>query len=187
MDFNPQMTLQPFEKWAIDFVGPIKPQGMTCVRYIITTTEYLTRWAEAQPVKDYTVVTTVKFLFEHVVTRFGYPKILMSDCGTHFLNETFSTLMKEFQAYHQKSTSYHPQASRTVEEFKKVLENMLTKLVGRTPFTLVYGVEAIMPMEYIMPSLCIVALTGMTDRGALEERLVQLEELEEERFLVGFH
>lgn len=45
------------------------------------------------------------------------------------------------------------------------------KLTRKTPFRLVYGVEAIMPMEYIIPSLCIVALTGMMDHGALEERL----------------
>jgi len=42
-------------------------------------------------------------------------------------------------------------------------------------------------MEYIVPSLCIVALKGMTDHGALEERLVQIAELKEERFMVGFH
>lgn len=44
-----------------------------------------------------------------------------------------------------------------------------------------------MSMEYIMLSLRMVVLTSMTDHGALEERLAQLEELEEERFLVGFH
>jgi len=44
-----------------------------------------------------------------------------------------------------------------------------------------------MPMEYIVPSLCIAVLIGTTDNGALEERLTQLEELEEESFLVGFH
>lgn len=44
-----------------------------------------------------------------------------------------------------------------------------------------------MPMEYIVPSLRITVLTGMTDRNALEERLAQLEEHEEEQFLVGFH
>jgi len=58
---------------------------------------------------------------------------------------------------------------------------------AQTPFRLVYGVEAVMPMEYIVPSLHIVTLMGMKDRGALEERLLQLAELEEERFLAGFH
>lgn len=61
------------------------------------------------------------------------------------------------------------------------------KLTGQTPFRLAYGVEAVMPMEYIVPSLCIAAFTGMADRGALKERLVQLIELKEDRFYVGFH
>ena len=48
LPLNPQIMLHPFEKWAIDFVGPIQPQGKkTGARYIITVTEYLTRWAEA--------------------------------------------------------------------------------------------------------------------------------------------
>lgn len=44
-----------------------------------------------------------------------------------------------------------------------------------------------MPMEYIIPSLWIVAMLGMSDHEALEERLAQLEELEEEQVLAGFH
>ena len=61
------------------------------------------------------------------------------------------------------------------------------KLMGQMPFSLVYGVEFVMPMEYIMPSLHIAVFTGMIDREALEERLMQLTKLEEDRFLVGFH
>jgi len=51
----------------------------------------------------------------------------------------------------------------------------------------VYGIEVVMPMEYIVPSLFIVTLTGMVDHGASEERLAQLAELKEDQFLVGFH
>ncbi len=68
MPLNPQMTLQPFEKWEIDFLGPIHPQVKTGARYIITVTEYLTRWAEVQPVKDCTGAIAAKFLFEYVLT-----------------------------------------------------------------------------------------------------------------------
>ena len=58
------MALQAFEKWAIDFVGPINPPGKkTGARYIITATGYVTRWAEAQAVKYYTADTTVHFIF----------------------------------------------------------------------------------------------------------------------------
>ena len=98
------------------------------MRYIITAMEYLTRWEKAQPVKDCMGATAVKFLFEHLLTRFGCPKILMSDRGTYFLNEMINALMEEFQVYHQKSTPYHPQANGTVEAFNKVLENALTKV-----------------------------------------------------------
>ena len=128
MPWNPQMMLQPFEKQEIDFVGPIKSQGKTGARYIVTATEYQTCWAEAQSIKDCTTDTVAKFLFEHVLTRFGCLKILMSDRGTHSLNETISALTEEFQVYHQKSTLYHPQANGTVEAFNKILETALTKV-----------------------------------------------------------
>eukprot|EP00253_Pinus_taeda_P035456 PITA_35456 len=156
--------LQTFEKWAIDFVGPIQPQGKKKgTRYIITVMEYLTRWAEAQPVKDYTGVTAIKFLFEYVLTQFGCPKILMSDRGTHFLNETISALTEEFQR-----SDWDPRIPAVLWAYQTTCK----KLTGQTPFRLVFGVEAVMPMEYIVPSLQIAALMGMTDRGDLEERLV---------------
>lgn len=64
---------------------------------------------------------------------------------------------------------------------------MCKKLTGQTPFWLVYGVEAVMLMEYIIPSLRIIVLIGMMDHKALEETLAKLEEIEEEWFLAGFH
>ena len=61
------------------------------------------------------------------------------------------------------------------------------KLKGQTRFRLVYGVESVMPIEYIVPIVWITMLTSMIGHRALVERLLQLDELEEERFLVGFH
>jgi len=69
---NPQISLQVFEKWVIDFIGPVQPLGKnTGVRYIITAIEYLTIWMEAHRVRDYIATTAAKFLFKYVLTRFG--------------------------------------------------------------------------------------------------------------------
>ena len=98
--------MQAFDKWAIDFVGPINPLAKKSgARYIITTTDYLTRWAQAQPIKDCSAATTAKFIFDHILSRFGCSRILMSDQGSHFLNKTIKALTEEFHIYHQKSTA----------------------------------------------------------------------------------
>jgi len=63
LPLNPQVSLQPFEKWAINFIGPIQPPGKkTGALYIITVTKYLTRCAEAQLVKDCIGATNNKVL-----------------------------------------------------------------------------------------------------------------------------
>eukprot|EP00253_Pinus_taeda_P025288 PITA_25288 len=107
----------------------------------------------------------------------------------------------------------HKDSKAYFEAFNKILENVLKricnvkwndwdvhiptvlwaymetykKLIGKNSFELVYGVEGVVPMEYIVLSLCIAALTDMEDHEVLEEWLTQLKELEEDQFLVGFH
>jgi hypothetical protein len=89
------VTLQAFDKWEIDFMGPINPLAkITGAIYIITMTEYLTRWAEVAPVKECSIDTTTHFLFEQVITRFGCQRFLMSDQGTHFINNTIHVMLE---------------------------------------------------------------------------------------------
>jgi transposase InsO family protein len=173
-------------------VGPIKPLAKrTRARYIITATEYLKRWVEAAPVKDCSVETTTHFLFEQVITRFGCPRFLMSDQGTHFINSTISAMTEEFEVHHQKITPYHPHSNGTVEASNKILENTLTniyninrdnwdpktpvvlwayrttckKLTGHTPFKLVYCQEVVVPLECLVPSLCVVVIKHVKEQG----------------------
>ena len=90
----PQLTLQEFEKWAINFVGPINPPGKcTRSRYIITVTEYLTRCTKESAVKECSSTIAMHFIFDDIITRFGCPKILMSDQGTHFINNNIKALI----------------------------------------------------------------------------------------------
>ena len=58
---------------------------------------------------------------------FGFPKILMSDQRSHFINHIIITMTEGFQIEHQNSTTYHPQANGIIKQFNKVLEHALTK------------------------------------------------------------
>jgi hypothetical protein len=89
MPLRPLVTIKVFDKWEIDFVGIINPLARRLgARYIITMIKYLTRWVEATLVKYSSAKVAMHFLFEHVITSFGCPRILMSDQGTHFINNT---------------------------------------------------------------------------------------------------
>ena len=82
-----------FDKWDVNFVSPIYPLEIWIgTRYIITTKDYLTRWDEATPIKYCTAMTVARFLFDYVVTRFGFLKILLSNQGMHFVNQMIEKL-----------------------------------------------------------------------------------------------
>jgi hypothetical protein len=61
----PLVTLHAFDKWAVDFVGPINPPvKRSRDEYIITATYYLNKWAEAKPVRDCNVETIAHFVLK---------------------------------------------------------------------------------------------------------------------------
>ena len=77
---NPSLT---FEIWAIEFIGPfLIPAKRKGARYIITAVEYVTKWAEAEPVDTYSSEIAAKFIYDNIITRFGCPLTLISDQGT---------------------------------------------------------------------------------------------------------
>ena len=55
------------------------------------------------------------------------------------------------------------------------------------PFRMVYGKKAIMPIEYIIPSLHIVAFTNMVEPKIMEQHLAQLVSLQEDQSIANFH
>jgi hypothetical protein len=121
--------MELFEKLEIYFFTPInRLERRPGDRYIITVTKYLTIWVEATPFKDCSAEKKTHFLFEKVIIIFGCPRILMSEHGTHFINNTIKAMIEEFEVYHEKSTPYHPRENGIVESFKKILENALTKI-----------------------------------------------------------
>ena len=180
MPLRPMMGARAFAKWGIDFVGPINPPAYrTQAQYIIVATNYLTKWVEAKANPKNDARTTACFLYEYVFTRYGLPIEIISDRGTHFINEVIHYLLDEFMVRHRKSAPYHPQANGQAESKNKILKMVLTKIVsesktdwelklhfvvwayrvaykmtiGTTPFNMVYGLDAILPLEFLVPTL----------------------------------
>ncbi|OAE18890.1 hypothetical protein AXG93_3022s1140 [Marchantia polymorpha subsp. ruderalis] len=116
------MLLAPFEKWMIDFVGPIQPATKhTRRRYILVATDYATKMVEAEATQKDDAAIVSKFLFESIITRYGCPLELVSDRGTHFLNTVINDLTLHFQIKHRKTTPYNPKANRRTEKSNGLL------------------------------------------------------------------
>ena len=118
-----------FEIWAINFIGPFPiPAKRIYVRCIITIVEYVTKWAEAEPVDSYSSEIAAKFIYENIITRFGCPITLINDQGSHFINKTINALTDQFKIDHRWSTTYHPQSNGAIEAFNKTLTKGLEKI-----------------------------------------------------------
>ncbi|GJS78214.1 reverse transcriptase domain-containing protein [Tanacetum coccineum] len=107
-DEMPQNAIQVceiFDAWGIDFMGPFPSSRGN--KYILVVVDYLSKWvkAKALPTNDARVV--VKFL-KSLFTRFGTPRAIISDCGTHFCNDQFAKVMLKYGVTHHLSTAYHP-------------------------------------------------------------------------------
>nr|GEW13815.1 reverse transcriptase domain-containing protein [Tanacetum cinerariifolium] len=85
-------------------------------KYILSDIDYLSKWVEAKalPTNDARVV--YKFL-KNLFARFGTPRAIISDRGTHFCNDQFAKVMQTFGVTHRLATPYHPQTSGQVEIF----------------------------------------------------------------------
>src|SRR6266545_4845732 len=77
---------EEYEKWGIDIVGPL-PITREGNRYIVVAMDYFSRWPEARPLKAANAETVATFIYEEIICRFGAPRVLQSDRGTHFVNE----------------------------------------------------------------------------------------------------
>jgi hypothetical protein len=70
--------------------------------------DYVSKWVEAVACKNNDHRTVVKFLKEHILSRFGTPRAIINDQGTHFCNKPFEALMSKYGVIHELATSYHP-------------------------------------------------------------------------------
>ncbi|GJR23435.1 reverse transcriptase domain-containing protein [Tanacetum coccineum] len=158
------------ETFPLETLGPFPSSRGN--KYILVTIYYLSKWVEAKslPTNDARVI--VKFL-KSLFARFGTPRAIISDRGTHFYNDQFAKVMLKYEVNHRLSTVYHPQMSGQVEVsncgLKRILERTIGKNhaswsdklddalwafrtafktpIGCTPYNLVYGKACHLPIE----------------------------------------
>ncbi|GJX38457.1 reverse transcriptase domain-containing protein [Tanacetum coccineum] len=112
MPKNSIQVCKIFDVWGINFMGPFPSSRGN--KYILMAIDYLSKWVEvkALPTNDARVVC--KFLTSLFI-RFGAPRAIISDSGTHFCNDQFAKVMLKYGVTHRLSTAYHPQTSGQVE------------------------------------------------------------------------
>ncbi|MCO5608969.1 hypothetical protein L7F22_063187 [Adiantum nelumboides] len=202
----PIFAYGPFEKWGIDAIGPL-PRTSIGKQYILTATDYMTRWAEAASVARITAVDVSKFVLDYICSRFGTPLEILSDRGPGFRADLLDALLENLSIKHVHSTPYYPQCNGLVEKTNGVLCKIITKHVRDrpqdwdkhltaalwayrtsfkvstqfTPYHLVYGQEALLPIEVELGSLRVLARETTSSKEKLEQRILDLQRLELDR------
>ncbi|CAA0839027.1 Unknown protein, partial [Striga hermonthica] len=161
----------------------------------------------AIPTRTCDANVVIKFLQGNILSRFGFPRAIVSDGGKHFCNRLFEKLMTKYAISHKVATPYHPQTSEQVETSNKQIKIILEKMVnssrkdwsrrlddalwaqqttykgvlGMSPFRLVYRKACHLPVEIEHKAFWAIKKMNFDLDSAGKERLLQLSELEELR------
>nr|XP_043633076.1 uncharacterized protein K02A2.6-like [Erigeron canadensis] len=148
------------------------------VKFLVVAIDYFTKWAEAEPLATITGHKILKFVWHNIVCRYGIPGIIISDNGKQFANNPFREWCEELKIRQQFTSVAHPQANGQTEVTNRtILQGLKTRLnkakgqwveelpnvlwayrttaktaTGCTPFSLVYGSEAVLPPEIGLPT-----------------------------------
>ncbi|GJU16526.1 reverse transcriptase domain-containing protein [Tanacetum coccineum] len=179
------------------FMGPFPNSKGN--KYILVAVDYILKWVEAQalPTNDARIV--IRFL-RRLFARFGVPKALISDRGTHFCNSQLEKALQKYGVTHKLSTAYHPQTNGQTEVTNRAIKRILERSVGYnpknwlekldealwafrtayktptrcTPFRLVYGKACHLPVEIKHKAYWVLKQCDMDLTAATKNRFMEL-------------
>ncbi|MGV7343076.1 integrase, partial [Mycobacterium kansasii] len=204
-DLHQSIASWPFSAWGLDVIGPINPPSSKAKQYILAATDYFSKWTEAVALRNVKEKDVVDFIRHAIIYRHGIPKKIVTDNDTPFKNRGMEKLCQKFSIRHSFSTPYYPPANGLAEAFNKTIVKIIKKTVtgnkrdwdeklqealwayrttcrtstGATPYSLIYGTEAVIPIEIHMASLRVAVHQSMTDDENARIRLKELDLLDE--------
>ncbi|GJS15214.1 reverse transcriptase domain-containing protein [Tanacetum coccineum] len=143
-------------------------------KYILVAVDYLSKWVEAKalPTNDARVV--VKFL-KSLFARFGTPRAIISDRGTHFCNDQFAKVMSKTVG--ENRASWSDKLDDALWAFRTAFKTP----IGCTPYKLVYGKSCHLPIELEHKAYWALKHANFDLKTAGDHRKLQLNELNELR------
>ncbi len=123
---------EPFEKVAVDIVGPITPRATDGSKYLLTCVDFSTRWPEAVPLKNIEATTVAEALVG-IFCRMGIPKEVLSDRGTQFTSAMMDETFRILSVKDLNTTPWHPMCNGLCERFNGKLKKMLKRLAAEQP------------------------------------------------------
>nr|GEW20822.1 reverse transcriptase domain-containing protein [Tanacetum cinerariifolium] len=174
------------------------------LKFLIVAIDYFTKWIEVKAMATITGNQVKRFVWDNIVCRFGLSGEIISDNEKQLCDNPFKDWCAKLNTTQHFASVKHPQTNglveranrslgegikarldkhkgRWVEELSHVLWAHRTKIkvsTGDTPFSLVYGTEAVIPSEIEMPTICTVEVNVVTKD---DERRIDLDLLEERR------
>lgn len=121
------LEVEVFDVWGIDFMGPFSSSFSN--KYILIAVDYVSKWIKAisSPTNDAGVV--IKLFKNQIFPRFGVPRLVISDRGSHFIFKILEKLLLKYGVRNRVVTPYHPQRSGQFEisnrEIKKIQEKIV--------------------------------------------------------------
>ena len=126
---QPVIVSEPFEQWGIYIILEINPNSSLQQKYILTTTDYFTRWVEAIPLRKVNEDAVIDFLQESIMTRFGVPISLVFYNASYFSSIKLAEFANEKGMKLHYSANYYPQGNGLVESTNKNLIKILKKTI----------------------------------------------------------